>query len=127
MYLKHSKVYILFLLLLGIWSCQEDEEVIAPVPDQNAPVPPNSSELRDTTFRIMQEWYLWSQEMPDVNPEDYASAKDLMKALQYRLDKWSYITEEKGVMTTFFTRGEYEGYGYGPAFDEAGNLRISLV
>ena len=125
MHLKYSKLYVV-LLLFALWSCQDDEEVVNPVPDQSTSVPSNSVELRDTTFRIMQEWYLWNEEMPDVNPEDYASAKDLMSALQYRLDKWSYITEEKSY-DDFFTRGEYEGYGYGPAFDGAGNLRISLV
>ena len=123
--LKYSKLYALFLLL-ALWSCQEDEEVINPVPDLNEPIASNSTELRDTTYRIMQEWYLWNDEMPEVNPEDYASADDLMDALQYRLDKWSYITEEKEY-DDFFSRGEYEGYGYGPAFDDAGNLRTSLI
>ena len=125
MYLKYSKLFVLFLML-GVWSCQEDEQVVNPVPDQDTPVAPTSIGLRDTTFLVMNEWYLWNEEMPDVNPEDYASAKDLMKALQYRLDKWSYITEEKKY-DDFFSRGEYEGYGYGPAFDDEGNLRISLV
>ena len=125
MILKYSKIYIL-MLMVALWSCQEDEEVINPVvQDPNIALSPEEL-LRDTTYRIMQEWYLWNEEMPEVNPEDYASAQDLMKALQYRLDKWSYITEEEEY-DNFFTKGEYKGYGYGPAFDEADNLRISLV
>ncbi len=82
--------------------------------------------LRDTTFRIMQEWYLWNDKMPDVNPDDYGSADELLNALRFERDKWSYITEEKEY-DDYFKRGEYRGYGYGPAFDEAGDLRISLV
>ena len=125
MSLKYSKLFVVFLLL-ALWSCQEDEEIVAPVPDQTTPVPSSSSELRDTTFRIMQEWYLWNEEMPDVDPEDYASADDLLQALKYRLDKWSYITEEEEY-DDFFTRGEYEGYGFGWNQDEEGKLRVTLV
>lgn len=125
MILKYKNIYIL-LLMVALWSCQEDEEVINPVAQDPNLALSAEELLRDTTYHVMQEWYLWNEEMPDVNPEDYASAQDLMKALQYRLDKWSYITE-KEEYDNYFSRGEYEGYGYGPAFDEEGNLRIRLV
>ena len=125
MLLKYSKLYV-GLLLLALWSCQEDEEVVAPVPEPDVPVDAASAELRDTTFSIMQEWYLWNEEMPDVNPEDYGSADALLQALKYRLDKWSYITE-KEKYDDFFTRGEYEGYGFSWNQDEEGQLRTTLV
>ncbi|MGB3779161.1 MAG: S41 family peptidase [Tunicatimonas sp.] len=112
------------LLAIGGWSCQEDEEVI--VPQETPAVAITDNGLRDTTFRIMQEWYLWNDKMPDVNPDDYGSADELLNALRFERDKWSYITEEKEY-DDYFKRGEYRGYGYGPAFDEAGDLRISLV
>ena len=120
MSLRYHKIFAL-LLLVVLWSCQEDDEVINP----NITLSPEEL-LRDTTYQIMQEWYLWNDEMPEVNPADYASAQALMKALQNPLDKWSYITEEKEY-DDFFTRGEYKGYGYGPAFDDEDHLRISLV
>ena len=126
MNIKYSKLYILLLLLVGLWSCQEDEEIINPVPDQDVSVLSPAELLRDTTFRIMQEWYLWNEEMPQVNPEEYASADELMDALRFRLDKWSYITEEKEY-DDFFTRGEYEGYGFGWNYDDEGNIRVTLV
>ena len=119
--------YLLFaLLLIGAWSCQEDEEVVVPQEPTPTPVAISSNGLRDTTFRIMQEWYLWNDKMPEVDPADYGSAEDLLNALRFERDKWSYITEEKEY-DDYFKRGEYQGYGYGPAFDGAGNLRVSLV
>ena len=123
MHVKYNRLYAI-LLLLVLWSCQEDDDVVAPSSDILLPL--NSPELRDTTYRIMQDWYLWNEEMPDVDPKDFGSADELMDALQYRLDKWSYITEKKEY-DSYFSQGEYEGYGYGPAFDDTGNLRISLV
>ena len=122
MHLKYSKLYA-FFFLLALWSCQDDEEVVAPVVEV---LPPNSTELRDTTYRLMQRWYLWNEEMPEVDPEDYASADDLLNALRYQLDQWSYITTEEEY-NAYFTRGEYEGYGFGWDYDDEGRIRTTLV
>lgn len=121
---KYLSYILVLLLAVGAWSCQEDEEGVNP--QLPAPVANTSTELRDTTFRIMQEWYLWNDKMPNVNPADYGSADELLDALRFERDKWSYITEEKEY-DDYFKRGEYQGYGYGPAFDEAGKLRVSLI
>ncbi len=121
---KYPNYLLITLLVIGAWSCQEDEEVV--VPQEPTPIARTATNLRDTTFRIMQEWYLWNDQMPEVDPADYGSADELLDALRFERDKWSYITEEKEY-DDYFKRGEYLGYGYGPAFDEAGDLRISLV
>ena len=122
---RYAGYLLLSLLVVGGWSCQEDEEVV--VPQEPTPaVAITDNGLRDTTFRIMQEWYLWNDRMPEVDPNDYGSADELLNALRFERDKWSYITEEKEY-DDYFKRGEYRGYGYGPVFDEAGDLRVSLV
>lgn len=121
---KYLSYILVLLLVVGAWSCQEDDEVV--IPQDPTPIASTSTDLRDTTFRIMQEWYLWNDKMPDVGLNDYGSADELLDALRFERDKWSYITEEKEY-DDYFKRGEYLGYGYGPAFDEAGKLRVSLV
>ncbi len=121
---SYNKVLLFAILAIFFWSCQEDDEALAPAEPVGELAPQN--ELRDTTFKIMQEWYLWNQEMPNVNPEDYATADALMDDLQFDLDKWSYITTEEEY-DSYFSAGEYRGYGYGPAFDENDQLRVSLV
>ena len=122
---RYASYLLLSLLVIGGWSCQEDEEVVVPQ-EPNPVVATTNNGLRDTTFLIMQEWYLWNDKMPEVDPNDYGSADELLNALRFERDKWSYITEEKEY-DDYFKRGEYLGYGYGPAFDEAGDLRVSLV
>ncbi len=122
---KYASYFLVLLFTVGLWSCQEDEEVV--VPQEPTPaVAITDNGLRDTTFQIMQEWYLWNDQMPEVDPADYGSADELLNALRFERDKWSYITEEKEY-DDYFKRGEYRGYGYGPAFDDAGDLRVSLV
>ena len=123
LYRNKYTIFFLFFGLFSVWSCQEDEEIVGNVSEI---LPPEVAALRDTTYLIMQDWYLWNNEMPEVNPQDFSSADELMDALQYRLDKWSYITSEKEY-DDYFTRGEYEGYGFGWGHDEQGRLRTTLV
>jgi C-terminal processing protease CtpA/Prc len=123
---KYASYLSVLFLTISLWSCQEDEEVVVPQQPTTPPVDIASDGLRDTTFKIMQEWYLWNDQMPAVDPADYGSADELLNALRFERDKWSYITEEKEY-DDYFKRGEYQGYGYGPAFDAAGDLRVSLV
>nr|WKN35038.1 S41 family peptidase [Tunicatimonas sp. TK19036] len=114
------KSYWIFSLLavLALGSCQEDEDALAPGKEETS--------LIDSTYHILQEWYLWNDELPtDVNTADYASADALLNALRNPLDRWSYIEEEK-TYSDFFDKGEYEGYGFRMEFDDDENLRVAF-
>ena len=121
---KLYKFYVLFLLL-GLWSCQDDEEVINPVVVEPTVISPELA-LRDTTYKIMQQVYLWNDQMPQISPEDYATADQIIDALRYEKDKWSYIQPEEEY-DNFFEKAEYKGYGFRMAFDEADRLRVAFV
>ena len=121
---KLYRFYVLFLLL-GLWSCQDDEEVINPVAVEPTVISPELA-LRDTTYKIMQQVYLWNDQMPQINPEDYATADQIIDALRYEKDKWSYIQPEEEY-DNFFEKAEYKGYGFRMAFDEADHLRVAFV
>ena len=114
--------------LLAFLGCQEDEELVVPQPEPVADeVQPNlATLLRDTTYQIMKEWYLWNDELPEVDVENYQSAEALLNALRNPLDKWSYIQEEESY-DQFFNSGQYEGYGFRMAFDEEDKLRVAFA
>ena len=120
----HKKLYGFYLLflLLGLWSCQDDDEVVKPVPVDNSA----AFALRDTTYQIMQQWYLWNDQMPQIDPKDYETADQIIDALRYEKDKWSYIQPEEDY-DNFFEKAEYKGYGFRMAFDEADRLRVAFV
>jgi C-terminal processing protease CtpA/Prc len=114
--------------LVAFWGCQEDEEVVVPQPE------PVAEEiqldpvllLRDTTYQIMKGWYLWNEELPEVNLDDYESADDLLDALRNSRDRWSYIEKEE-TYDDFFNNAQYEGYGFRMAFDENDKLRVAFA
>jgi C-terminal peptidase prc len=75
----------------------------------------------------MKEWYLWNDQIPEVNIYDYQQPGDLLDALRYKaVDKWSYVQDEK-TFDQFFTSGQFVGYGFGMKIDADQNLRVSFV
>ncbi len=89
---------------------------------------PESNKLtKDVLYDVMNEWYLWYDQMPAVNPGDYSSLSELLDALRLEpTDKWSYVvsTEE---YDRFYDQNEYIGHGFGLKWDEEGRLRISFT
>ncbi|MEM8965001.1 MAG: S41 family peptidase [Bacteroidota bacterium] len=116
--LKFKYNWILLLIAFPfLWSCQEDEEA----------VPPNEEvSLVDTTYQIMREWYLWSAEAPEINPDDYETGNAVMDAFRFPLDKWSYIQEEE-TYDNLFNNAQYEGYGFRMQFDDNDQLRVAFT
>lgn len=122
--LKFKYNWILLLAALPIlWSCQEDEELTIP---ETALPQDEAALLKDTTYQIMKEWYLWNEDLPEVNLEDYKDADELLDALQNPLDRWSYIQERESY-DNFFNNAQYEGYGFRMAFDEEDKLRVAFA
>jgi len=118
----------LYLLLLA---CQEDDLLQEEPPrqdDDNQPqVLQREDSLKLAVSEIMDEWYLWNQELPEVDWQNYASAEDLLDALIYKeLDKWSYMQPEEEY-DAYYQRGEYQGYGVRFAFDMDRNLRVAFA
>lgn len=78
-------------------------------------------------YKVMTSSYLWSDEVPDVNYEAYASPEELLEHLKYKeLDRWSYIAS-KTEYHDFFSEGKYVGVGIGFGYDHSGDIRIRFV
>jgi len=114
-------VTLIFLFLLtALFSCKKDE----PEPPQEPTV---EEKARDRLYKIMQDWYLWYDKMPEVDVNDYKGPEDLLEALRYKeLDKWSFVAE-KSLFESYFGAGQYLGFGFGYGYDEQGKIWISFV
>ncbi len=88
----------------------------------------NPNEFANEQFyAVMDQYYLWYNYMPGVNPKNYRDPADLLEALRYnQLDRWSYITT-KQQLQAYFEEGVYIGFGFGSAFDQSGNLWITYI
>jgi len=112
----------LFILLLA---CEEDE--LVQDPNELNLADTLNQNLKTAVYNIMNEWYLWNDQLPDVNIETFSDADALLNAMMNKpLDKWSYIQEEESY-NALFERGEYEGYGVRMARDMESNLRVAFV
>ncbi len=110
------RYFILFLIFSLIFSSCEKEE----------PEVGNNLTKQDV-YDIMNEYYLWLEKMPDIDPAQYNTPEDVLDALKYKdLDEWSYISTTKEYIQ-YYDEGEYVGHGFGVKADEEGNIRISFV
>lgn len=78
-------------------------------------------------YQVMRDRYLWYRELPETNPDDYASPSQMLDTVKYQvLDKWSYIVSTKAY-NDLFNAGTYTGLGYSSGFDAKGRLKLSYV
>lgn len=106
---------LVVMVLTGLFSCEKDK-IEAPELDDN-----------QAFYQLMNEWYLWNDALPEVDPDLYESPVELLEALRYQeLDRWSYVTTVAD-FEAYYQQGAYEGYGFGHASDADGNRRITFV
>ncbi len=118
-----KNIYLFLLLTALLFACQDDEMAEAPVmPDEQAIELGLKHFVQDT----MNAWYLWNEDLPSVNVDDFASADELLDALRNPLDKWSYI-EKADDYDAYFNKGQYEGYGFRMAVDAENQLRVAFA
>jgi carboxyl-terminal processing protease len=102
----------LALSFLSAPGCKEDDENLS---------------VNEYLYALMQDWYFWYQEIPDVDPEDYATPYELLDAVRYLpIDVWSFVmTKEE--YEQYFENAEYVGFGFSFQFDENEQMRVSFV
>jgi len=104
---------IFFLFFTG---CEKDD-------------PPLSEEIkaRDQFYELMNDWYLWYNEMPDVDKNQYDTPEELLEAMRsLPKDIYSYITSWQEFESRML-EGKYIGHGFSWGFDDNGNARLIFI
>ncbi len=95
------------LVLILTTGCRDQEETVSP----------SNQATNRTFYNYMKQWYLWYDQMPVINPNDYQKPEDLLEALRYKdLDRFSYV-EKAATFQQFFAEGKAKGYGFLPVYD----------
>ncbi|MBL4684954.1 MAG: hypothetical protein JKY37_10220 [Nannocystaceae bacterium] len=90
---------------------------------------PRSCEIGDQNawvYATMQELYLFSDEMPEVEPREFESPAELVRALRVSPDRWSRVSD-KATTTALFEEGKFIGFGFRTKRDEDGNVIVASV
>jgi len=104
---------IFFLFVTG---CEKDD-----------PLPSAEIKARDYFYELMNDWYLWYNEMPDVDKNQYDTPEELLEAMRYRpKDIYSYIMSKQEFESRMI-EGKYIGHGFSWGFDNNGIVRIIFV
>jgi len=107
------------LTLLFFSSCEQNPEPIV--------LSPQEEDLREQIVAVMNYWYLWNEDVPEVDIKAYETRQELLDAMvNQEFDRWSYITEES-TFDQYYKQGTYAGHGFGLRYDDTGALRITLV
>jgi carboxyl-terminal processing protease len=88
---------------------------LLPLPAAAQSGPRNCTRLSQNLFvrDVLDEYYLWYQELPRVNPANYASPEAYLEAVRYRpLDEsFSYITSREA-NDAFYGESQFVGFGF---------------
>lgn len=106
----------IFIVIIALTACDDDD-------NNNG----KNIDVNQELLNLMDSYYLWYNQMPVVNPQDYSNPAELMDALRVNPpDKWSYVTT-RAEFEAYYNQAAYVGFGFGSGFDADGNLYISFV
>lgn len=88
--------------------------------------PEKNKTANDYIYSAFQEWYLWYDQIPKIDPNDYETQKDLINAIKVPQDRWSFSGSYTQIMK-LLQGGEYTGFGAGFMLDSDDQLKISMV
>ena len=77
-------------------------------------------------YEAFEEWYLWYDELPVVDPNDYDSFASLIDTLTVDVDRWSFAGSYAEIMK-LFESGEFKGFGAGFKIDYDKKIKITHV
>ena len=107
----------LFLAFVTIISCDKDED------KGNKAI----KAVNNAIYELMQEVYLWYDNLPTLDPEVYATPNELMDEIRYKMyDKWSTVIT-KTEYNQYFEQGELIGHGFLLSVDNNNNIRVAFV
>jgi C-terminal processing protease CtpA/Prc len=101
-----TKFYTLLLgacLLVGFTAC-EDEKSFEKI------------DVNEFIREAMDYFYLWSDNMPDLQPDNSTDPKAYFESLLYSNDQWSYITDDKDKFIEEEINQTGESFGYDLSF-----------
>ena len=125
--MKKNILFAVFFLCILFVSCCDGDEVLVSHGSGSECLPAN---INREAYKYMQNWYLWYEHLPKIDPADYETISDMLKDVKYRegdtlIDRFSYaVTKEEH---DSYYAGKHYGMGLSWKRDEEDSLYISMV
>lgn len=122
--MKKNSLFV-FLAFLFIVSCGDDKSVYG---EENGDC--SQEYINREAYSYLQDWYLWYEHLPEIDPAEYGTLSEMIAAVKYRdgerlIDRFSYsVTKTEH---DDYYAGKRYGMGYSWMRDEDNYLYISMV
>lgn len=112
-------LYIIFVSLI-LSACEKEDGLVG---DNLA----TKDEFRDYVYALYKQWYFWAGDITEIDYEAEGDYELLFENLRNkRIDKWSFVSEEKSYMELLNTQ-TYYGLGARFTYDINNRLRVAYV
>jgi carboxyl-terminal processing protease len=88
--------------------------------------PEKEATAHDYIYESFKEWYLWYDQIPEIDPNEYETYSELIDAIRVDVDRWSYAGSYAETMK-LFEKGEFKGFGAGFKLDYDKQIKITHV
>ena len=118
--LSMKRIWLAIVLISLLLSSCKKEEII-PVTNTST-----NQEANEALYELMQDWYLWYQYLPQVNPANYKDPYELMNVLRYKnYDRWSFVADYDEFIASM--QGTFVGHGIRMGLDASKKVRIVMI
>lgn len=117
--------YTMMVLMLSMSACERADDGAG---DDEFGQPASCQIVDQNRFvlEVMQEIYFWNDQLPTVDPTDFATPADLLEALRFRpLDRFSQIADAARFVATL--QGEVISFGLGALVTDNGEARVRYM
>lgn len=110
------KQMLLLLVVTGVLvACDEEGTVPDPEVPTKTEAPALTQKVNKFIFEVMDDIYLWSEELPDIDYKYETDSKDYFDKLLFEEDVWSYLTDDVEALENSF-QGIEKSFGWSLAF-----------
>lgn len=81
---------------------------------------------KEFVYEAFKEWYLWYDEIPNLDANDYNDYQSLIEAISIDDDKWSFAMSNEA-LKRYYESGEQTSFGAGLIIDFDGQIKITHV
>ncbi len=126
---KYILISLPLLLLFSIvffTSCEKEKVEPPDNKTEDSNTQDTIAQLNKAFYNLMNEWYYWYEEIPDIDPDDFNNPSEMLNEIRYEKDSYSYVTSYEAFQQ-YYDEGAYIGYGFGYKWDADDSLRITFV
>lgn len=113
------RFFLVSIIIISFFfgSCEKDQDEISVASEDSVYL---------FVDEVMKYWYLWNEEVPDLDIYSYNEPGELLEDLKYKpVDKWSFIDKTEDVLA-LFEQGQTLSFGFYMGWNQINQLWVII-